>query len=52
MTLLYVSVGVIGNDDPFDSIEFSGATWEEAWEKINQWMLTTRDARYWYQIWA
>ena len=52
MTLLYISVGTIGNEDPSWNFEFIGATWEEAWGKVSAWIQTNRRPDRWYRIWA
>lgn len=52
MVLLYVSIGRIGTEDCGMNLEFSGATWEEAWAKINVHMTTKHWADCWYKIFA
>jgi hypothetical protein len=52
MVLLYVTVGVVGNDNAGWNFEFSGETWLEAWAKVNAWMQEHRKEDRWYRIWA
>lgn len=50
MTLLYISIGRIGDENAQLNLEFSGATWEEAWVKVNAYMTEKRWADCWYVI--
>lgn len=52
LTLLYVSVGAKGSEDASWNFEFTGATWEEAWGKVNVWMQANRQPDRWYRVWA